>query len=224
MIQWRHGLATTVLVLAIALMVQADVLFQDRFSNPDSGWFEGTQFRAADWAYTDDGEYRVLVTDDQRIAWSKAPMVNPVRDFCLDVDMRQLMNPGLATKGEIGVYYGQRTATARSFVTVGFQSNGFLTVLDTDVEDGLTWSDVLPDEELDRIFNLGIVNEAPSNNHLRIIASDGAVEIFVNGELAVEYAENIIEGFLGMYSWSFDEPNLNARFDNFVLTTPDCQA
>lgn len=220
MIKFRPLLMAAVSLLVIALVVQAEVLFEDKFSNPKSGWFVGTRFRDATWGYTDDGQYRVLVTDDDRVAWSEAPIDDPVTEFCVDVDLVQLQNPGLAKQGEIGIYYGQPKVPYRPFFTVGVQPDGFM---DVGISTDEGWDRIVPKADLERVFDARIIHRAPDKNHLRVVAQNGMIRVIINNEPALEYGGDLVEGFVGVYAWAFDEPNMNARFDNFVLTTPDCQ-
>lgn len=219
------GACAVVLVLVV-VAAHATTVFEDQFNNPKSGWFVGTRINSTNagaWSYTDDNQYRILITSKQRISWSEAPMDNPVSEFCLEVDLLQLQNPGLAREGEIGIFYGAQGKNGRAFTTIGLQPDGFMDIGDTNAVNDLTFNRIVDRAELDRVFDTRIIPRAPATNRLRVVAQGGQVEVFVNGKKALQYADSSVQGYVGVYGWAFDEPNLNARFDNFLVTTPDCQ-
>ncbi len=112
----RYGLALS-LVVGVGLVVLGSTVYFDNFSNKKSGWATGTIPRIADWSYTDDGQYRVLTTNTGVIAISAAPIDEVPVEFCLEADVRQLTNSGLAQDGQVGLFVGFQRQGVRRLLT-----------------------------------------------------------------------------------------------------------
>jgi hypothetical protein len=177
-----------------------DVLYQDDFSNPNSGWFVGSG-NGFDWGYTGNGEYRVLVSNPNWQAWSWAPtnVTNNTPDFCLEVDANQIAAGGLSDDGAMGLIFAgnRQTQTFSSFLVA--PKRGLYLLPGT-----TQWT------KSDAILGPG------NSNHLLIAAKDGRVDFYVNGTYLDTIVVNVA-GDVGVITETFDTPYTNAHFANFVV-------
>jgi hypothetical protein len=69
----------------------SNVIFEDDFSDPDSGWTEGSE-EIATLAY-ENGGYRILVKEAGWVVWGHNYDIGELGDFVLEVDAK-LLSPG----------------------------------------------------------------------------------------------------------------------------------
>ena len=183
------------------------VIFADDFSDPDSGWFVG-DFQGAMWSYADDGTYRVLTKWDNTIAWSWAPARNLSGDFCLAVDVKQLVAGSLSEQGEIGIIFAG-DPDARSYNLFGIRSADKVFRIGRFAP--ATWiQDIIPPTPSDAIKTVN------NFNRLLIVAQGGQVHFYINDTwVATQTIET--SGAVGVFVLTFDAPNVNGRFDNFTI-------
>ena len=184
----------------------SSVIFSDDFSDRNSGWFVG-DFQGASWGYSQDGQYRVLTKWDNTIAWSWAPISSVSGNFCLEVDVKHLVQGSLSDFGMLGVIFAGKPS-ARSFSFFGI-----LDPLSAYVIGRLSGGSV-------QYTHGPIISEAikPVNNvnHLLIIARGGQVDFYINSKKVATLSLSTT-GAVGVFVATFDAPNVNGRFDNFVV-------
>lgn len=211
----RYGLVLSA-VVGVGLVVLGSSLYFDDFSNKKSGWATGTIPRIADWSYTDDGQYRVLTTNKGVIAISGAPVDEVPAEFCLEADVRQLTNSGLAQDGQVGLFVGfQRQGRDASFAYVGILPSG--------LADIGTYSGGSINHLLGIPWPLEKFNAPPTANRVRIVVQGGKLTASVNGEELPQVSAPG-RGQVGVLAIPDSQPNVNGRFDNFRLMTPDCKS
>jgi len=184
-----------------------DVIYSDDFSDSTSGWNidAGSGF---DWAYTNDGQYRVFITASGYVAWSWAPLSqNRIpNDFCLEVDVKLHVTGSLSTHGQLGFIFAGNNAK-QTFTQMGIIPDlGRYQIRAHDPE----WREIIPWTESSAIES---VNEV---NRLRMIAHDGKATFYIN-DVEVKTVTVATGGAVGVFTGSFDEPNVNGRFDNFTI-------
>jgi hypothetical protein len=181
------------------------IIFSDDFSDRNSGWFIG-DFQGASWGYAEDGQYRVLTKWDHMIAWSWAPISGLSGNFCLEVDVKQLVRGALSDLGMLGVIFAGKPE-ARSFTFFGI-----LNPLGAYVVGRLSGQV--------QYLHGPVISEAikPVNqvNRLLIIARGSQADFYINGKKVATLSLSTA-GAVGVFVATFDYPNVNGRFDNFVI-------
>jgi hypothetical protein len=65
------------------------------------------------------------------------------------------------------------------------------------------------------------IHTGNASNHLRAECIGDRLALYVNGQLAVETTDStIFSGDAGLLAGTFEHPNLDVLFDNFVIRTP----
>jgi len=186
-------------------------IFSDDFSDPTSGWRidQGSGF---DWAYQS-GEYRVFITEPEFTAWAWAPISssNIPKDFCLELDLKLLVQGSLSEIGEVSVILAGNP-DGRRFISFGLFPNGdgFYRVRDIDFgqQEFSTFVDWTQSDFIDPVNSF---------NTILVISKNGETSFYINDNL-VETLNLNLSGSVGVYTHTFDEPNVNGRFDNFKVT------
>jgi hypothetical protein len=69
------------------------------------------------------------------------------------------------------------------------------------------------------------VRQGTEPNLINIVVTDPThFKAYANGQLLQEFDYNgfIQGGYIGLIAWSYDQPNLDIRFDNFSIFSPSC--
>jgi len=188
-------------------------VYFDDFSHPSSGWSIGTG-AGFDWAYTSEGEYRVFITSPQVIAFSPAPLSsNSIpTSFCVEADVRQHVTSSLTDLGELGLLFGIDPSSA-SFTRFGVIPREGSFLIEQRLPSG-QFELLIPPTPSSAIQP---VNEV---NHLAVVARGNDVEFIINGQL-VQTLTISSSGGVGVYTRTFNLPQVNARFDNFTVSRID---
>jgi hypothetical protein len=189
----------------------SSVVYQDAFLNPNSGWSVGTDSNGNDRNYTfvnGNGEYQVLVRNPNWVAWSWAPADSTSDTFCLEVSTQQVVNEGLSDDGAMGLIFagnpGAQTFT--SFVVAPKRS--MYSVRTHTLQEDTALVDWTASDAIQGINTW---------NHLLIVAKGGKADFYVNGTLLTTINLNAV-GSVGVIAETFDTPNGNAHFSNFMVS------
>jgi hypothetical protein len=68
------------------------IVYQDDFNDPTSGWGVG-ETETVTRSYSD-GAYRIEVTDDLRLGWSRMPGGEEILDFVVEVSVQRFEGQG----------------------------------------------------------------------------------------------------------------------------------
>jgi PKD repeat protein len=183
-----------------------DILFQDDFSDPNSGWIVGS-FYGFDWSYTGTGEYRVLSGYANSVAWSWAPKQRNFTDFCLEVDVEQVVAGSLSGDGAMGLIFGgnpQGRSWTGFAISSGRDIFSVQSLAGESVSMALNWQ---------RSKAIQPVN---TWNHLLVVARNGSVSLYINDTLA-STGNFDTNGAVGVFVETFNQPNTNAHFKNFKV-------
>lgn len=184
-------------------------VFSDNFSDSGSGWRQDSG-GGFNWGY-DEGEYRVFITEPGFLAWDWAPF-NESRvpqSFCASVDVKHLVTGSLTDLGEVGIMFAGNPDN-NEFTLFSIANRQFYRVIRLDCGgDGCSANTLVEAVESDAI-------QPDAFNQLRVIAEGREARLFINGT-QVETLSMQTSGAVGVLSHSFDEPNMNGRFDNFEV-------
>jgi hypothetical protein len=181
------------------------VLFQDDFSDPESGWDRViVSDGVTDYA---DGVYRIFVNTSNTDVWA-----NPALDFTdvsVEVD---------ATKvdGENDNDYGVicRYQDGENFYFFVISSDGYYGIgkISAGLQQ-LIGVDSMPPSDA--------IRQGNATNHLRAVCAGSKLSFYVNDQFLAEYEDTeFTSGDVGLVAGTFDTPGVDIHFDNFVVTEP----
>jgi len=191
-------------------------IFFDDFSDPASGWPTDSTSDGFEWSYAPEEEFRAFITSDAAIAWEEAPFAASMmpENFCLEVDVKVLFQGILTDDVTLGLLFagnpvfGEDANFAVFEVFPAGQQYYISNVQNT--PDFVEFDDLVGYEDSD------VINGVNEVNNLLIMAENGEVHFFVNDTYLVTF-ELLTSGGIGLVAESYEEPNVNARFDNFRI-------
>lgn len=188
--------------------ITGKVLFKDDFSNNASGW---DVYRGKDSItdYFSDGTYHIKVMEAQTDVWA-----NPGRQFPADVIVEvKAKKVGGSDDNDFGVIC--RYQNADSFYAFTISSDGYYAISQMTKDgqeslsgDGMEYSDDIPQGDV-------TVN-------LRAACIGDTLSLWVNGTLIAQVHDSSITkgGDVGLIAGTFDTPNTEISFDDFVVYAP----
>lgn len=185
---------------------EGNILFQDDFSDVDSGW-DRSSFDSGLTDYERNG-YRILVSETNYSAWA-----NPSRNFSdvsVEVEARKI---GGDDDNEFGIIC--RHANVDNYYVATISSDGFYGFLvrkDGESLELLNMENMLPSDSI----NLG-----DASNLIRLDCVGSTLTLYVNGDFVGETVDSFIgAGDVGLYAGTFSIPGTDILFDNFVVREP----
>jgi hypothetical protein len=181
------------------------ILFQDDFSDPNSGWD-----RYEDSTYVSDyfdGRYTIGVFAADMDAWA-----NPGLDFGdvrMDVEARKDAGPDDNAFGLLCRYQDLQNfyfflVSSDGYAGIGISKEGRRKLISGDT--------MLPSEA---------VVQGEATNNLRAECDEYALRLFVNGELVVEaQAAEWSSGDVGLIAGTYASPGVVVSFDSFSVRNP----
>lgn len=183
----------------------SNVLFQDDFSDPSSGW---DQISAED-GITDyiDGAYRIYVNSTNTDIWSN-PGLN-FSDAQIEVEAEKI---GGDDNNDFGIVC--RYKDTNNFYFFVISSDGYYGIGKIlEGEQLLIGDESMPPSEE--------INQGNGTNHLRADCVGDTLRIHVNGVLLAEHQDDsFTSGDVGLLAGSFDNPGTDIHFDNFIVRQP----
>jgi tetratricopeptide (TPR) repeat protein len=181
-----------------------DILFEDDFSSPYSGW---TTREADDYTIRyADGSYRFNLQADGTTVWGRPRL--DLTDVSIEVDVTKFSGPDTL----IGVIC--RYVDSDNFYLLEIADTGVFAIYK--LKDG-KWGDP-PIVAFDQSEAIQTGNAA---NHLRADCSGSTFTLYVNGEKVAEgYDPDFASGDVGLLVGSFDQGGIEVEFDNFVIRQP----
>ena len=183
-----------------------NVLFEDDFSNVDSGWDRSTYTGLGLTDY-ENGGYRIQV-----IAENSYVFANPSRNFS-DVSITvEATKIGGDDDNEFGVIC--RQANLENFYAATISSDGFYSfvALKDDSLQFLNMENMLP---------APAINQGDATNTIRLDCIGSKLTLYVNGEFVGETVDDSLSsGDVGLYAGTFSIPGTDILFDNMVVREP----
>ena len=180
-----------------------EVLFQDNFSNPSSGW-DSLENETGITNYTEGG-YRILVLSPDTEMWSN-PGLN-FTDVYIDVDATRLGGP---MDNDFGVIC--RYQDIENFYYMVVTSDGYYGILKVkDGEPTLLGRDQMGTTE----------QSLAGRNHLRASCVGNQLILQVNGELLdTQQDSEYTSGDVGLIAGTYSEAGVDILFQNFTVIKP----
>jgi hypothetical protein len=183
----------------------SNILFQDDFSDPSSGWDRvNSSDGITDYA---DGFYRMYVNVVDSDIWA-----NPGLSF---TDVRLEVNAS-KVGGDDNNDFGMicRYQDSSNFYFFVISSDGYYGI--GKVKGGqqvLIGMESMPPSE--------IINQGNASNHLQADCVGSTLALYVNGEKLTEQTDtDFSSGDVGLIAGAFDNPGTDIHFDNFVVMRP----
>jgi hypothetical protein len=184
------------------------LLFEDDFSNPDSGW----QVRLDDvveWGY-ENSEYSCLMKKQGWITWECNDNVGQLTDFSLEVDAMQISGPN-ENMAAYGVIF--RALDSNNFYNFRISPNGRYTI---EKRTNGQWDTPLRDWTVSNLIKQGSLM-----NHIKVVCKGSQIELNVNGYHLTTVTDNsYTSGTIGMTVGSSDVQN-HIHFDNVKIFSID---
>jgi hypothetical protein len=211
-------IAPMILVLAMASLACAvgaggdetvdlenGILFQDDFSDVDSGWDRATSENAVT-DYQNDA-YHIAISANNYGAWT-----NPYRafvDVSVEVDTTLI---GGDEDNAFGIIC--RYADINNFYLGMISSDGYYGFFQRN-EGELEFLN-MESMQASEAINLG-----GANNTLRMDCVGNTLSLYVNGQFLGEtFDDRLGAGDVGLYAKTFDVSNTDVQFDNIVVSEP----
>ena len=181
-----------------------NLLFEDTFEDPGSGWEVSTQGGLKDYYQ---GTYLIRVSEENIYSWSVAQ--KSFGDVQIEVD---LAFTGSAELGEMGVIC--RMQNSLDFYIFTVRSDGGYAVLK--MYQGNEYFLSAQGYQFSDAIKPGL-----STNHLTVLCAGEKLGLAVNGVhlITVEDATYNV-GDVGVIAGSFSDPDVNVFFDNFQVIQP----
>lgn len=182
-----------------------EVLFQDDFSNPDSGWNRVSQQNGeTDYA---DGMYQILVNAPDTDIWARPGL--DFNDVQIEVDALKI---GGDRNNRFGVIC--RAEEPDRFYVFIISSDGYYGI-------GKIRGQNYELIGMEALQPSDKINVGSAGNHLRADCVGTKLSLYVNGELLreVEDAE-FASGDVGLIAGTYNIPGTDIRFDNFSVLQP----
>jgi hypothetical protein len=183
------------------------VLFQDNFSDPNSGW-DTTTGDNHTTAYGN-GDYIVTVTNASKIGWGNAGQTT-LADIHVDVTAKSV---GAAKDAAFGVVCDYQDTN--NFYYLGITSDGYYAIVKV-VDNQDTFFTSTKNEWVKTTkFKLNA-----ASYQLGADCANGTLALYVDGK-QIDTADDatFTSGDVGLFAGTFDVPNAEVHFSNFVATS-----
>ncbi len=197
-------LQCVILACATGAGPSSGILFQDNFTNKNSGWDSvRTNEGVTDY---ENGGYRILVTLQNTDVWANPGIPNLPKDVQVEVDATKQAGPDDNDYGIICRYQNDR-----NFYFFVISSDGYLGI--GKVKDGnrkLVNRTEMPPSE--------VIKRGNETNHLRADCIGDTLSLYVNGQLVDSQQETEYgAGDVGLIAGSFQEGSVDILFKNFIV-------
>ncbi len=182
-----------------------DILFEDDFSDPESGWNRVAATNGeSDYA---DGMYRILVNEANLDIWAKPGIT--LTDAVIEVD-------AIKVGGERNNHFGVvcRVVGPSNFYTFMISSDGFYGIGKVSGQEYTLLGESAMQAS-------DAIRQGSAINHLRADCVADTLTLYVNDQKVAEAQDaEYTFGDVGLIAGSFEVPGVDIRFDNFVVTKP----
>ena len=181
-----------------------NLLFEDNFSNPNSGWEVSSQGGLKDYY---NGTYHIQISETNIFSWSVAQQ--SYGDIVISVDTAFT---GPANMAEIGVICRMQNSQDFYFMTI--RSDGAFAVFK--MYQGNEFFIGMEGYEFNEAIRTGL-----STNHIEAECRGQNLSLVVNNEHLITVQDSSYQvGDVGILAGAYDDPGVNVYFDNFRVFQP----
>jgi len=195
---------------AVTPIAGGTVIKRDDFSNPNSGW-PVLSLEHSLTAY-ENGWYRILIKEPYWIRWGTANVYR--QDVIIEVDVKKVS--GSDDESDYGVIC--REVDVDHFYYFAITGDGYFRISRAEADD-----DVLDFFALNNEWQYSPWIHTGNNavNHFRVSCIGDTLTMEINGHvLDVAHDSQYKKGDVGLLASTYEDDNLDVRFDNFVLSKP----
>ncbi len=180
-------------------------LFRDDFSNPASGW-PATNIENVLYEYRD-SEYRILVRPQNYFAAARPGFA--ATDYMVSVDLRN----SNGRFGSYGIAFGISQDWNRLY-SLEISPNGVFGIYRYDYETITTLAQA----------SSPVIHQGTATNHISVKFEASHIYAYANGQLLADVYDAWYKGslYIGLLAVSYDQSNLDLRFDNFEIEGINC--
>ena len=182
------------------------VLYQDDFSDPDSGW---EHYREADGILDyEDGGYRMLIQNPSNLFWVQQG--SDWQDVSVEVDATKVGGPD-ANRFGLMCRLSNTTYEYYGFLISSDGSYGIGRIVRGQVE--LIGSDAWQHSEA--------IEQGQATNRIRVTSVGNTLTLYVNGQQLLQVQDDTLaSGDIGLVAGTVGEPGTDILFNNFSVTEP----
>jgi hypothetical protein len=184
---------------------RSDVLFQDDFSDPGSGWEVG-DYDTGSVGY-EGGAYFVISLGGSSTMWGVAN--RSFDDLTVEVDAGQVAGP-TSNDNDYGVVCREQGNGEGYYLLIS--GDGYYAILKAeggDFEPLVSWT------------QSDVVRQGNVTNRIRAICDGSSLALFVNGQrLATAEDDTFASGDIALTATSYEDELTEVRFDNLVVQQP----
>lgn len=182
------------------------ILFSDNFSQDDGTWNVGVWPDDAGEDSITDGEYHMTVNNSTYLIWSRTFDFD-TPNVLITVDSRLAAGPE-----ENGQGFVCRYTDANNFYYLFIGNDGWFSI-DKYVDD--QYENIVSDWAPDGVID-------PVSNHLQAECNGSTLSLTVNDTLlASAQDDSLTEGYVGLFTRSYETGNISIAYDNFVIYSAD---
>jgi hypothetical protein len=183
-------------------------LYFDDFSDSGSGWpiHDSGSSRREYLA----GEYRILLRNTDW--WAGAKSGFKASNYIVAVDVRNVTG----VDGTYGLLFGLSDNWTQ-FYSVEIRTNGEYQILRYNSSSG--WTTLAQGSS-------GSINTGTATNRLKVERNGSRIRAYANGQFLASVSDGSYTGLrhVGLIASSINQPNVDARFDNFTVYPVTCGA
>ena len=182
-----------------------NVLLEDDFSDPDSGWEEG-DYEGGSVGYKD-GVYFVRSESSGDVMWGVASQ--HFTDIVIDVDATQVLAPSNDDNSYGVKCREQPDGDGYGLVISGDGYYSIQIVVDGDWDPLVDWT------------TSDVIRQGNATNHIRAVCDGSTLTLFVNGQrLALIEDSTFTSGDIALTATTFEVESTEVHFDNLVVRKP----
>jgi hypothetical protein len=187
--------------------LSGSTLYQDDFSNPNSGWDVGETDNGSTGYH--DGVFVIKVNNPKYAKWSNA--YQTFENAAIEVDVVLAQGPA---SGELGLICRYQSDD-QNFIYATISPDGFYGIYDS--KDGT--DTVLTGNG--KLAQTDAIKPGNATNHIQFICNGDQYTLRINGQLVDAVTNSrLSSGDVGLIAATGDEGGLEAHFDNFLVTAP----
>lgn len=177
------------------------LLFDDDFSDADSGWLVYND-PVCEYSYST-GMYLITVKQPQKLRWSWAPNETFPADFTVEIEAQKSSGPD----GSYGIIWG---SDEQNFFLFNINTEGWYSV--DQMVNGAWQTSVVPSTRHD------VINQGGGRNRLKLTAKEDSFTLWVNRiELQTVTAPSFGDGKIAVFVLTYEDSNITVSFDNFKV-------
>jgi len=181
------------------------VLLQDDFSNPDSGWEVGDYVNGS-VGYVD-GQYFVQASEPGKVMWGVAYQDFP--GVVVEVETTQISAPSNDNNAYGVKCHLQPDDDGYSLQISGDGAYAIHRIVGGSFEPLVDWSPS------------SVIRQGNATNQLRVVCDRGLLALFANGELLAEVEDSSFSGGdIALEAVTFEDEPTEIRFDNLIVRRP----